>query len=350
MVKLREARLDLLALGLQRADPVADKDWIDALLDRVELALDLPLQLGEPTGGALALIVLLAADLGAERGELAAEVVEAVGAEDALRDERVGERDHPVLADVLPFAVAVRLGRGVAVGDPIAAGVVVVALAALAVHPQRVVAGGAVDDAAQRIEALLRAAPPVAGVASAACPHLDLHPFEVLVGDDRLVAALGRDPLLLVAADERTLALLDRAEVEPVPVEASGVDGVVEHRADRRFGPAAGGVAFGVDVARGGGTAGPVQVVGNLGVARAGEEAGEHLDPGLLAPELRVQRRVRLRVLDRHLGSKLLRRRIPAADRAGAVTPTRLPATHMSSVVAAGSQVDFSRSSTVVPS
>jgi len=109
--------------------------------------------------------------------------------------------------------VAVRLGSGVAVGDPIAARVVVVALAALAVHPQWVVAGGAVDDVAQGIEVLLRAAPAVARVAGAPCPHLDLHPFEVLVGDDRLVAALGRDPLVLAAADQRPLALLDRAEV-----------------------------------------------------------------------------------------------------------------------------------------
>src|SRR5262249_46193816 len=83
---------------------------------------------------------------------------------------------------------------------------------------------------------------------------------------------------LLAAADQRPLALLDRAEVEPIPVEAPGVDGVVEHRSDRRFGPTAGGVALGVDVAWGGGTARTVQVVGDLGVARAGKEAGEHLD------------------------------------------------------------------------
>jgi hypothetical protein len=85
------------------------------------------------------------------------------------------------------------------------------------VHPQWVVAGGAVDDAAQRIEALLRATPPIARVAGAASPHLDLDPFEVLVGDDRLVAAIGRDPLLGGAADQWPLTLLDGAEVEPVP-------------------------------------------------------------------------------------------------------------------------------------
>ena len=107
--------------------------------------------------------------------------------------------------------------------------------------------------------------------------HLGLHALELLVGDQGLVALVGLDPFLGAAANHRPVALLVGAEVEPVPVEAPGVGRVFEHRADRRLRPLAGGVALGVDVARRGGTAGAVQVVGDLLVAGAGKEEVEHL-------------------------------------------------------------------------
>ena len=151
------------------------------------------------------------------------------------------------------------------------------ALAALALHPQRVVAGGAVDDPAQQVEALLLSASAVAAVAGAARLHLHLHALEVPLGYQRLVAPLGFDPLFGVAPDERAFALLDAAEVEPVPEEPARVDGVFEHRADRRLRPLARGVPLGVDVPRRWRATGPVQVVGDLRVAGAGEEALEHL-------------------------------------------------------------------------
>lgn len=81
------------------------------------------------------------------------------------------------------------------------------------------------DDPAQQVEALLGAPALVATVSVAAASHRGLGALEDLVGHERLVAAFGLDPLLALASDERPLALLDLPEVEPVPVEAPGVDG-----------------------------------------------------------------------------------------------------------------------------
>jgi hypothetical protein len=92
-----------------------------------------------------------------------------------------------------------------------------------------------VDDAAQQVKAVLLPAAAVAGLASAARPHLGLDPLEILLGDQRLVASLGLDPFLGRAPDQRSLSLFGGTEVEPVPVEAPGVDGVLQHRADRRL-------------------------------------------------------------------------------------------------------------------
>jgi hypothetical protein len=60
--------------------------------------------------------------------------------------------------------------------------------------------------------------------------HLGLDAFEEVVWDERLVASLGLDPVFALAAHERPVALLDGAEVQPVPVQAAGVDGVFEDR------------------------------------------------------------------------------------------------------------------------
>jgi hypothetical protein len=76
---------------------------------------------------------------------------------------------------------------------------------------------------------------------------------------------------------------------------------VFEDRADRALGPLARGVALGVDVAGRGRAAGPVEVVGDLLVARAGEEERVHLrdhrrllgiggEPRLLVPGLGAAR------------------------------------------------------------
>jgi hypothetical protein len=184
--------------------------------------------------------------------------------------------DQRVLTDVLPFAVAERFGRFVAVADPVAAGVVGVVLAGLAVHPKRVVPGGAMDDPAQQVEALLFAAPP-RPLASAALADLGLDALELVVGDERFVTPLGFDPFLGLAANQRTLALLDGAEVEPVPAEAAGVDGVLEDRPQGVLRPLASGVPLGIDVARWWRSSRPVEVVGDLLVAGPGEEAVERL-------------------------------------------------------------------------
>lgn len=54
-----------------------------------------------------------------------------------------------------------------------------------------------------------------------------------VVGNECLVALLGLDPVFELAAHERPVALFDGAEVQPVPVQAAGVDGVLEDRSDR---------------------------------------------------------------------------------------------------------------------
>jgi hypothetical protein len=48
MVEPGDRRLDLLALGFQLADSLADEGRIDAGLERAELALDPLLDLAEP--------------------------------------------------------------------------------------------------------------------------------------------------------------------------------------------------------------------------------------------------------------------------------------------------------------
>lgn len=140
------------------------------------------------------------------------------------------------------------------------------------------------DDAAQQVEAFLWAPPPIS-VAGRAPFHLCLRPLELLLGDQRFVLLVGLDPFLAAAAGDGTDALLVGAGVEPVPVEVARVDGVFEHRFDRRLGPFAGCVAPAVDVARWRRAARPVEVIGDLLVAGAGEEALEDLgDHGSLVP------------------------------------------------------------------
>jgi hypothetical protein len=63
--------------------------------------------------------------------------------------------------------------------------------------------------------------------------HLGLDALEVLVWDECLVASLGLDPEFALAAHERPVSMLDGAEVQPVPVQAAGVDRVVKDRPDR---------------------------------------------------------------------------------------------------------------------
>src|SRR6185295_9507128 len=108
---------------------------------------------------------------------LSAKVIEALRAEDASGEEGVDHLDQRLLADVLPFAVTERFGRLVAVADPVAAGVIGVSLTRLAVHAQRVVPGGAMDDSTQLVEALLLAGSARAARA-ASLAHLGLDPFE----------------------------------------------------------------------------------------------------------------------------------------------------------------------------
>jgi hypothetical protein len=62
------------------------------------------------------------------------------------------------------------------------------------------------------------------------------------------VSLLRLDPLLLGPADDRSFSEFRLAEVEPVPVEAAGVDGVLEDRSDGGLRPIAGRVALAIDV------------------------------------------------------------------------------------------------------
>ncbi|HEX7293567.1 MAG TPA: hypothetical protein VF259_03390 [Solirubrobacterales bacterium] len=149
------------------------------------------------------------------------------------------------------------------------------------------------NDAPQHVGAFLRATAATA-VAVAATFHLGLRTLELLVGDQGLVPLVGFDPFLGAAPNYRPDALLVGARVEPVPVEATGVGGVFEHRLDRRLRPLAGGVAFGIDMVGGRRATGPIQVIGDLLVAGAGEEAVEYL--GDHGRALGVGNEARLRV------------------------------------------------------
>src|SRR6185295_11299717 len=190
---------------LELADSPADLDRIDARLDRRELALDLLLDRGDLTGEAFALVAVAIAQLPGKAHALAAEVGETIGAEYARGEEAVDQRREAVLADVLPLAVADRLGGPVAVGGPVAAGVVGrLALARAALHTQGVVPGGAMDDAAQQVRAFLRAATAIAALSGAAPLHLGLRPLELLIRDQRLVALVCLDPFVLLPAHDRT--------------------------------------------------------------------------------------------------------------------------------------------------
>lgn len=113
---------------------------------------------------------------------LAAEVGEAIGAEYPRGEEALDQRREAVLADVLPLAVADRLGGSVAVGGPVAAGVVGrLAFTRAPLYPKWVVPGGAVDDAAQEVRPFLRAATAVTALAGAAPLHLGLRPLKLLI-------------------------------------------------------------------------------------------------------------------------------------------------------------------------
>ena len=118
MVELGDCRLDLLALGFQGADSLADEGRIDSGLDRGELALDPLLDLAELSARTLPLGAVLVLYFRLRGGALLTEVREAIGAEDPRGEEGVDQRQQAVLADVLPFAVAGGLGGGVAVGEP----------------------------------------------------------------------------------------------------------------------------------------------------------------------------------------------------------------------------------------
>lgn len=66
------------------------------------------------------------------------------------------------------------------------------------------------DPAAQLVEALGRFAPRAGPGSVASLPHFLLHELELLDGDQRLVRRLGGlDSLLGVAADQRSLSLLE---------------------------------------------------------------------------------------------------------------------------------------------
>src|SRR5437660_12134527 len=107
---------------------------------------------------AAAVVVAFAFEFADEGGVLLPESGDALRAKDVLGEEAVYELENHVFAYVLPLAVADGFGGLVAVRDSIGACVVGDALAFLAMHAQWVVAGRAVDDAAQLVEPALAAA------------------------------------------------------------------------------------------------------------------------------------------------------------------------------------------------
>jgi hypothetical protein len=224
----------------------------------------------------IALVAVFASQFSCERGALFQESSDSLPAEHVLLEEAVDDGQEEVFADVLPLSVAQRFSRLIAVGDAVRAGVVGDALAFLPVHAERVVAGGAVHDPAQLGEAALRASPSRA-FASATLVQFGCRALEAVVGNDRFVPVLRLDPLFLGPADDWSFSEFRLAEVEPVPVEAAGVDGVLEDRSDGRLRPLAGGVAPAIDVSWWRWTARAVEVVGDLFEAPAGEVAVEDL-------------------------------------------------------------------------
>jgi len=113
------------------------------------------------------------------------------------------------------------------------------------------------------VEAALRASPPCA-FASAARLQFSSRALEPVVGNERFVALLRLDPLFLGPADDRSFSEFRLAEVEPVPEEAAGVDGVLEDGSDGGLRPLTGGVAAAVDVLGWWWAARAVEVVGDL--------------------------------------------------------------------------------------
>jgi hypothetical protein len=106
--------------------------------------------------------------------QLAGELLEPHGAEDALAEEALDERHEGIFADGEPLAVPFDpVGRDLAVGAAVIAGHVGVLLARTAVHSQRLVAGGAADHAGEEVG--LRAA---AAIAAGALPEPILRPGE----------------------------------------------------------------------------------------------------------------------------------------------------------------------------
>jgi len=131
-------------------------------------------------------------------------VGEAVRAEDPRGEEAVDQGDQAVLADVLAFAVADCLGRTVAIGGSVAAGVIGrLAFAGAALHSQR----GRSGRCPQQVGTFLRATTATA-VAVAAALHLRLGALELLVGDQGLVALICFDPFLGAAPSPRPGTLL----------------------------------------------------------------------------------------------------------------------------------------------
>ena len=201
---------------------------------------------------------------------------DAVWSEDVVGEEAVDEIEEHVFADVLPFAMAERLGCFVD-GDAVGAGVVGDALALFAVHAKRVVAGCAVDDSAQEVGAALTTSAPRAFTAGAV-EKLCGCSFEPFVGDQCLVPLLRFDPFPVGTTDHWPFTELRLPKVEAVPVEPPCVDRVGEDRADGRLWPLARRVASAVDVTWGRRAARAVEVVGDLFEARTGEVPIEDLD------------------------------------------------------------------------
>ncbi len=187
--------------------------------------------------GALALVGL----------ELAGELVEAHGTEDALGEEALDEGHKGVLAHRQPLPVALDLvGGDLAVGAAVVAGRVGVVLALALVHGEGLVPRGAADHPGQQVGGL---APLTASCGPSVLAEALLGGGEQLVGDQGEVLDLGDDPFLLGAQAGGPAGFALGREVEAVPDQPSRVGGVLEDRADSALGPVAAGVALGVDTA-----------------------------------------------------------------------------------------------------
>jgi hypothetical protein len=108
---------------------LADDLWVNAGLDGCDLSCDPTVDVVYESQDSLAPRAVLSLEIGGQSLRLRAEAAHAVGAENAGGEEGVYQVDEGVLANVLPFAVAQRLGGFIPVVDSIATGVVGVPLA-----------------------------------------------------------------------------------------------------------------------------------------------------------------------------------------------------------------------------